>query len=55
MDDSSKAAANAQFKVNRDQLEKLIEHYRQRKYVEDLEYMTDELNGSAGLLESLNV
>jgi len=33
----------------------LIECYRQRKYVEDIQYLNDELNGSVGLREALDV
>jgi len=46
MDDSLRAANKAQYKVSRDQLITLIEAYRQRKYVEDIQYLKDELNGS---------
>jgi|APSaa5957512535_1039671.scaffolds.fasta_scaffold18373_1 hypothetical protein len=55
MDDSKRAANNAVYKVNKEQLIKLIECYRQRKYVEDIDYIKDELNGSVGLQDALAV
>ena len=55
MDDSKRAANNAQYKVNREQLIKLVECYRQRKYIEDIQYIQDELNGSVGLQDALGV
>lgn len=49
MDDSLRAANKTQYKVNKDQLIKIIECYRQRKYIEDITYLKDELNGTLGL------
>jgi len=49
MDDSVRAANKAQYKVSRDQLINLIEAYRTRTYVEDVQYIKDELNGSQGI------
>jgi hypothetical protein len=46
MDDSVRAAAKANYKVNKDQLIKLIEKYRTRTYIDDIQYLKDELNGS---------
>ena len=44
-----------QYKVNKDQLIQLVEKYRQRKYIEDITYLKDELNGTAGLQDALDV
>jgi hypothetical protein len=33
----------------------LVEKYRQRKYVDDLDYLKNELKGMSGLLEALDV
>jgi len=54
-DDSVRAANGSQFKVNKQQLMDLVEKYRQRKYIEDITYLKDELNGSVGLQDALNV
>jgi len=54
MVDSVKAANNANFKTTKAQLITIVEAYRQRKYVEDIGIIVNELNGSVGLLESLN-
>ena len=53
MDDSKRAAANLQYKVTKESLIKVIECYRQRKYVEDVQYIKDELNGSDGVRDAL--
>ena len=37
INDSSRAASNANFKVSKQQLVDVIEKYRQRTYVEDIE------------------
>jgi magnesium-transporting ATPase (P-type) len=55
MDDSVRAANKTQYKVNKDQLIKLIECYRQRKYIEDITYLQNELNGSLGIQDALDV
>jgi len=55
MDDSLRAANKTQYKVSKEELIKLIECYRQRKYIEDLTYLKDELNGSIGIAEALDV
>jgi len=55
MDDSSRAAIAANFKVSKQQLVDVIEKYRQRTYVEDIEAITGELKGVESLLEALNV
>jgi len=55
MDDSSRAANNANFKVTKQQLVEAIECYRQRKYVEDINYIKNDLNGVESLLEALDV
>jgi Ca2+ transporting ATPase len=54
-DDSVRAANGSQFKVSKQQLINLVEAYRTRTYIEDIEYLKDELNGSLGLQEALNV
>lgn len=33
----------------------MVECYRQRKYIEDIEYLQNDLGGSNGLRESLSV
>jgi hypothetical protein len=33
----------------------LVEKYRQRKYVDDIDYIKNELKGIQGLLEALDV
>lgn len=53
MDDSKRAANNLQYKVTKDSLKKMVDCYRQRKYIEDITYMKDELNGSEGLRDAL--
>lgn len=55
MDDSSRAAIAANFKVSKKQLVDVIEKYRQRTYVEDIEMITGELKGIESLLEALDV
>ena len=55
MDDSSRAANNANFKVTKKQLVDVIEKYRQRTYVEDIEMICNELKGIESLLEALDV
>jgi len=53
MDDSKRAANNLQYKVSKEVLIKVIEAYRQRKYIEDITFIKDELNGSDGLRDAL--
>jgi magnesium-transporting ATPase (P-type) len=53
MDDSVRAQAH-NFKVTKEQLIKLVECYRQRTYVEDLDYIQDALQGPAQLLASVD-
>jgi len=53
MDDSTRAASV--YKVGRKELEALVECYRQRKYVEDLEYIAGTLKGVNNLLDALDV
>lgn len=55
MDDSSRAAIAANFRVSKQQLVDVIEKYRQRTYVEDIEMITGELKGIESLLEALDV
>lgn len=55
MDDASRAAAQANFKVQKQQLIDVVECYRQRKYVEDLDYIEEKLNGVQGICEGLDV
>jgi hypothetical protein len=55
MDDSARAASNSNFKVSKQQLVDVIECYRQRKYVEDIEYIKNDLKGIESLLEALDV
>jgi len=55
MDDQDRAAHNANYKVNKQQLIDLIENYRQRKYIEDINFLTNELQGIQSLLDALDV
>lgn len=60
MTDAERASNNQKYvsmftNVNREQLIKLVECYRQRKYIEDIEYLQNDLGGSNGLRESLHV
>ena len=55
LDDSSRAAQNANYKITKKQLIDVIEAYRQRKYVEDIDYIKNELNGIDSVLEALDV
>ena len=55
MNDSSRAANNANFKVSKQQLVDVIEKYRQRTYVEDIESIKNDLKGIESLLEALDV
>ena len=41
--------------MDRDKLIHLIEAYRQRKYVDDMDYITEKLGGVSGLLDALQV
>ena len=45
----------ALFKVKKEQLEALVECYRQRKYVEDIDYIQKNLKGMSSLLDALDV
>lgn len=51
--DSEKAAYHMNFKVSKSVLISIVEAYKKRKYVEDLE-LIGKLEGPAGLLEALN-
>lgn len=55
INDSDRAALNANFRVKKDQLIAIVECYRQRKYVEELDYLKNELKGPIALCESLDV
>ena len=55
MVDSVKAANNLNFKVTKDQLMSIVEGYRKRTYIEDINIITQELKGEQGLLDALNV
>ena len=61
MTDAERASNNQKYlnmfsnQINREQLIKLIECYRQRKYIEDIDYLQNDLGGSNGLRESLHV
>ena len=54
LDDSVRAAFKANFKVNLSRLQDIIEAYRKRKYIEDLDSI-QELGGSSGLQDALDV
>ena len=53
MNDSFRAKSGANFKILPDQLKKVIDIYKERKYVEDLDYIAEGLGGRAKLLEGL--
>lgn len=55
MQDHVRAAANGKFKVSKQQLIDLVEKYRQRTYVEDIEYIEGNLQGMDSLCEALDV
>jgi len=54
MDDSTRARM-ANYKVTKKELEDVVEFYRQRKYVEDIEYIQGTLKGMQNLLDALDV
>lgn len=55
MVDVDKAKMNANFKTDKDKLITIIEGYRQRKYVEDIDILKRDYNNSEGLLDALQV
>jgi hypothetical protein len=44
----------SQFGVTQKQMTKLVDAYRQRKYVEDLDSVRDDYKGTEGILRSLD-
>lgn len=55
MRDHEKAAANANFKVEKRKLIDICDAYKRRKYIEDLDILVNELGGVDGLLDALQV
>jgi len=56
IDDAARAKTGINdFKVTKQQLIDVIECYRQRKYVEELSYITDKLGSVESILQALNV
>lgn len=45
LNDSDRAALKANFRVSKEQLIAMVECYRQRKYVEELDFLKNELKG----------
>lgn len=54
MNDSIRAEKNQNYVFNRTQLKKIVDLYKERKYIEDIEYIQKELGGVQGLLDGLN-
>ena len=54
MIDSVKAAKHANFNTDKEKLITIVEGYRQRKYIEEMEIILNQLNGANGLLNALN-
>ena len=55
MVDHEKAAANANFKVNKAKLISICDAYKKRKYIEDIEIIEKELGGAQGILDALQI
>ena len=55
LNDSERAALYGKFKVGKDSLISMVECYRQRKYVEELDYLKNEIGGAKALCDSLDV
>mgnify|MGYP000866718818 CR=1 FL=1 len=55
MDDASRAAAKANYKITKQQLIDIVECYRQRKDVEDLDYIQNKTGGMEGVLQGVDV
>jgi len=55
MDDSVRAAQKANFKVSKQQLIDIIEAYRKRTYVEELDVLNNAHSGEQGLMQALDV
>jgi hypothetical protein len=53
--DHEKAAANANFKVDKKKLIDICDAYKRRKYIEDLDIIINELGGIEGLLDALQI
>ena len=53
--DVDRAMKNANFKTNKAKLIEIIEGYRQRKYVEDVDILKRDYGNSDGLLDALCV
>lgn len=51
--DSFRAKNNANYRFSPDTLKKVIDIYKERKYVEDLDYIAETLGGPAKLMEGL--
>jgi hypothetical protein len=50
MDDAARAKAQANFKVTKEELREIVELYKARTYIEDLEYIQDKLGGVENVL-----
>jgi len=55
MDDSVRAARKENYRVSKAQLIQIVECYRKRKYIEDNEFIKNDLGGMANLLSALDV
>jgi magnesium-transporting ATPase (P-type) len=55
MRDHEKAKANANFKVDAKKLISICDAYKKRKYIEELDILTNELGGTEGLLDALQI
>lgn len=54
MNDSFRAASGANYRYSADTLKKTIDIYKERQYVEDLDYVAETLGGPSKLLEGLD-
>lgn len=55
MADLEKAKMNANFGTDKARLIKIVEGYRQRKYVEDMDILRKDYKNTEGLLRALNI
>lgn len=53
INDSYRAQTKTNFSYNKEQLKKIIDIYKERKYVEDIEYIQNELGGIQALVDGL--
>lgn len=54
MNDSFRAKSGANYRFSAEALKKVIDIYKERKYIEDLDYIEETLGGPLKLLEGLD-